>query len=157
MDGEGKVFTLELYVANWVQAEAVMRDQEGNPGITHIVSIGRSGQPVPPSLAAHPARKLRLEFHDISCAERDGMNGPSREDILKLVAFFGDLLASGPEPKVLIHCFAGQSRSVAAGLILLAMQHGDWQTAREELAKAIPDPTPNKRMLELAEGILRGE
>lgn len=155
MDGE--VFTLDLTITNLVEAEAIMRDLEGNPGITHIVSIGSNSRTLPPSLAAHPARKLRLEFHDISCAERDGMNGPSREDILKLVAFFGDLLASGPEPKVLIHCFAGQSRSVAAGLILLAMQHGDWQTAREELAKAIPDPTPNKRMLELAEGILRGE
>jgi len=157
MEERDTVFMLDFTITNVLQAEMIMRDQDGNSGITHIVSIGSSKQTVPPSFATHSARKLRLEFFDISSAERDGMNGPSREDILKLVAFFEELLASGSEPKVLIHCFAGQSRSVAAGLILLTMWHGDWQMAWAELAKVIPNPTPNKRMIELAEEILRKE
>lgn len=135
---------MRITIANRWRAQELMSDPRA--GLTHIVSIG----------ANHPiqaARKLRLEFFDIACGERDGMNGPSRDDVEKLVAFFGEVLQS-EDANVLIHCYAGKSRSVAAGLILLAMAHRDGTKAWEELAKLVPEPSPNQRMLRLASEIL---
>ncbi|MEI6389721.1 MAG: hypothetical protein WCT12_01330, partial [Verrucomicrobiota bacterium] len=83
-----------------------------NTKITHIVSIGANAdwQRIPIGFNIHPATKLRLEFFDISCEKRNDMNGPSRQDIEKLIDFYQTALQI-ENSNFLIHCFAGQSRS----------------------------------------------
>jgi len=122
--------------------------------ITHIVSIGADEprQRPPRGLDKYSAKKLRLEFFDISCEKRGRMNGPSKKDIIKLKKFYREALKED-NPSFLIHCFAGKSRSTAAGLILLSMIYKDNNKAREELFKLVPRAAPNTRMLKLAEEV----
>lgn len=128
-----------------------------NVDVTHIVSIGASEpkQRPPKAFDKYIAEKLRLEFFDISCEKRDGMNGPSKKDIITLINFYKEALKQD-NPSFLIHCLAGKSRSTAAGLILLKMIYNDDNKARKELFKLVPKASPNTRMLNLAEEILGG-
>jgi len=123
--------------------------------ITHIVSIGADEprQRPPKGFDKYPAEKLRLEFFDISTEHRDKMNGPSRNDILMLKEFYINALKQD-NPSFLIHCFAGKSRSTAAGLILLKMFYNDDDKARKHLFRLVPQAAPNTRMLKLFEEIL---
>jgi len=126
--------------------------------ITHVVSIGANEprQCPPRALAKHAAQKLRLEFFDISCEKRDHMNGPSKKDIIMLISFYKEALKQD-NPSFLIHCFAGKSRSTAAGFILLKIFYKDDDKARKELFKLVPQAAPNTRMLNLAEEIFKEE
>jgi predicted protein tyrosine phosphatase len=119
--------------------------------ITHIISIGTKDplQRPPRGFEKHPAQKLRLEFWDISTEKRKKMNGPSQKDVDKILSFCEEIINS-KEPSVLIHCFAGVSRSTAAGLILLNKYFNNIKKAREELFKLVPHASPNTRMLKLA-------
>lgn len=146
---------MKITITNKFIAQDIMSNPDIYKGITHIVSIGANHpiQTVPNGFDTHPAKKLRLEFFDISSEERDGMNGPSKQDITKLIEFFKEILQSD-EPNVLVHCYAGKSRSVAAGLILLNMYYNSKEKAWEDLIKTNPEPTPNQRMLKLSEEIL---
>ena len=124
--------------------------------ITHIISIGANEplQRPPKGFDNHPAKKLRLEFWDISSAKRGKMTGPSKKDIEKIIDFSNGILKE-ENPTVLIHCFAGISRSTAAGLILLTKYYnGDIEKAKKELFKLVPKASPNTRMLKLAGEIL---
>lgn len=144
---------MKIFIASRGVAENIMKN---NQDITHIVSIGADEprQSPPKSLQKYAAQKLRLEFFDISCEKRKNMNGPSEKDINKLILFYQEALKT-ENPTFLIHCLAGKSRSVAAGLILLRMIYKDEKKAYEELAKIASNISPNTRMLDIADNILK--
>jgi predicted protein tyrosine phosphatase len=127
-----------------------------NIPITHVVSIGTDDckQQPPKGFKKHLAKKLRLEFFDISEAQRGKMNGPVESDIIKLIEFFRKALLE-KDVYFLIHCWQGISRSTAAGLILLEIYYKDKEKAREELFKFVPRACPNRRMIKLASKILK--
>jgi predicted protein tyrosine phosphatase len=145
---------MKLIITNRGIAGYMMKNPDKYPGITHILSIGAKGDPlqtVPSGYKKHPAKhKLRLDFWDISDEKRKNMNGPSEKDVKKLIDFFSEAIKSEEEPSFLIHCFAGKSRSTAAGLILLNMFYKDSARARYELFGLVPAAIPNKRMIKLA-------
>lgn len=89
---------------------------------------------------------LFLDFEDL-----DSEFCPQERHIRQLISFINELL---PSDKLLIHCFAGYSRSPAAVLIAKCERDGKtFQEAKEELDNArIPDkltPKPNEIMLRL--------
>jgi len=150
---------MKLIIASRGVAGNLLNNSEKYPGITHIVSIGADEpiQKLPVGYDSHPAEhKLRLEFFDISEEKRKGMNGPVKSDLVKLIRFYIES-ASHPDPLFLIHCFAGISRSTAAGLILLTMFYKDASRARKELFKLVPNAIPNSRMVKLANEVFHDE
>jgi len=59
---------------------------------------------------------------------------------------------------MLIHCMAGISRSMAAALIALVTKAGGREKeAAEQIRRAAPHAYPNRRMVALADGLLRCE
>jgi len=144
---------MKLIIVGRGAAGDLLSNPDKYPGITHIVSIGANDpkQKKPNGFDSHPAKhKLRLEFWDITAEKRKHMNGPAKKDVTKLVDFFRKALEAPSEPSFLIHCYAGKSRSTAAGLILLTMFYRDSERARRELYGLVPYATPNGRMIKLA-------
>ncbi len=95
---------------------------------------------------------LQLAFHDIA-APRDGLIAPDADLVARLLDF-----AAGwnPARPMLVHCWAGVSRSTAAAFII-ACQLGP-ERAEDEIAEALrtaaPYATPNSLMVELADTAL---
>lgn len=143
---------MKLIIASRGVAGRLLSNPDQYPGITHVVSIGADDpmQRLPNGYDTHPAEhKLRLEFFDISVDKRKKMIGPSKKDIATLIDFYKEALKQD-RPSFLIHCYAGVSRSTAAGLILLTMFYKNSERARQELYKLVPYASPNSRMVKLA-------
>jgi len=93
---------------------------------------------------------LFLDFEDVEMDDLDDLcTPPSASDIYKLVEFIQQL---NPDDKLLIHCFAGYSRSSAG--VLIAKCERDKKTIKEAMAELydarIPDkliPKPNNIMV----------
>ncbi len=96
-----------------------------------------------------PDRHLRIAVSDID-APRDGHVLAGDEHIDRMLAFFADWDRSAP---LLIHCYAGVSRSPAAAyaaMCALAPQRCEMELA-QELRQASPTATPNRRLVALAD------
>lgn len=95
---------------------------------------------------------LRLAFHDIA-EPRDGFTPPDAALVARLLEF-----AEGWDPTrpMLVHCWAGVSRSTAAAFIV-ACQRGPARSERDiaqALRAAAPYATPNPLMVSLADAAL---
>jgi predicted protein tyrosine phosphatase len=105
--------------------------------------------PTPASISAD--RHLRVAVHDISEPEYGGVV-PREIHLRRLLAFLQSW--PGDEP-LLLHCYAGVSRSMAAALIALCLEHdGREMEAAQILRAAAPHAQPNARMIALADQIL---
>ncbi len=121
---------------------------------SHLISaISHSEQPeTPPGL--NPVNHLRLTIDDISntCP---GYVCPEADHIEELIDFVGGWNAERP---LLVHCFAGVSRSTAAALITLASKApGREMVAAKALRRVAPHALPNRRMIEIADDLLACE
>ncbi len=101
------------------------------------------------------ANHLRLSFHDVA-AVTPGLSAPGSEDMAKLLAFLRQWNAASP---LLIHCWAGISRSTAAGYIAscLLRPGQDEMLLANELRTAAPSATPNPLLVALADEALGRE
>ncbi len=101
--------------------------------------------------ALTPQRRLHLVFHDIVEA-REGLIAPSGEMIVAMLDFNH---ARTLETSLLIHCWAGISRSSAAAYILACdAQPGHESEIANELRMRAPFVTPNRLMVALADDLL---
>lgn len=95
---------------------------------------------------------LRLTFHDVT-ADGGGLEGPKMHDAERLVAFISEWDQQAP---LLIHCWAGISRSTAAAftaMCLLRKAEDEAELARE-LREASPSATPNRLIVSQVDEIL---
>jgi predicted protein tyrosine phosphatase len=115
---------------------------------SHLVSLlGSAEQPPTPDGFA-TERHHRVEVNDISLP-MDGYVLPQDDHIAGLIRFLDGWDAGAP---LLVHCFAGISRSTAAALIALTFRHdGREEEAALSLRRAAPHAQPNRRMIELAD------
>jgi predicted protein tyrosine phosphatase len=98
-----------------------------------------------------PRRRLHLVFHDIVEA-RDGLIMPDAA-LIESVLNFGRVCADGTP--LLIHCWAGISRSSAAAYILACdARPGRESEIASELRARAPFVTPNRLMVALADDLL---
>jgi predicted protein tyrosine phosphatase len=92
---------------------------------------------------------LRLNMRDVDYQQE---GGPTRELVVELIDFVRQLPA---EASLLVHCYAGVSRSTAAFLIAHAVRYGTHEealeTARQELEREEPWALPNTLLLRLAD------
>ncbi|MBO9545149.1 protein tyrosine phosphatase [Caulobacter sp.] len=96
-------------------------------------------------VVARPRTLLR--FNDIA-EDREGLVAPS-------AAMIETILSLAGTPTLLIHCFAGVSRSTAAAYILACAHGGDEQALAAQLRSLCPEATPNPLMVALADAILQ--
>ena len=96
--------------------------------------------------------RLKLELHDIPEA-REGLTPPDRAMVAALLEFGTAWREPGP---MIVHCWAGISRSTAAALILACALDParDEQAAADALRAASPTATPNALMIALADDLL---
>lgn len=101
--------------------------------------------------ALAPRRWLHLMFHDI-VEPREGLIAPSGEMIAAMLDFGR---ARARELPLLIHCWAGISRSSAAAYILACdAQPGRESEIANDLRARAPFVTPNRLMVMLADDLL---
>jgi predicted protein tyrosine phosphatase len=96
-------------------------------------------------------RHLRLAFHDI-VEPMPGLTAPDR-DLMQAVLDFGRRCE--PQRALLIHCWAGISRSSAAAYAIACERNpGFERDIAIELRRRSPSSTPNRLMVRLADDLL---
>lgn len=118
----------------------------------HLVTLINVGTAVPRPAGIAPERHLFLGMSDINQA-LDGHTLAGQEHIARLLAFLRDWDREAP---MVIHCWAGISRSTAAAYIAactLGPDH-DEEDLADALRTAAPSATPNARLVALADAAL---
>jgi predicted protein tyrosine phosphatase len=146
--------TPKIYVCGVPELEAAFSN-----AFTHVISIwdpewvDRGG--VEHQLKKRLAGETRLHiayFHDCS-VEEPGRRLPVEDDLRQILAFAADLK---PEAHVLIHCWAGISRSTAVAYAILCQFTGPGRESDciEAILAARPQAFPNSLIVDLADRIL---
>jgi len=118
---------------------------------SHLVSLLSPASPDEAWPVADGAH-LRLAFHDIA-EPREGFTPPDAALVARLLDFAA---AWDPARPMLVHCWAGVSRSTAAGFII-ACQRAPQRSERDiaqALRAAAPYATPNGLLVSLADAAL---
>jgi predicted protein tyrosine phosphatase len=119
---------------------------------SHLVSLLSPNSAAEAWPGADGETCLRLAFHDIA-EIREGFTAPDAALVARLLDFARDWDAARP---MLVHCWAGVSRSTAAAFII-ACQRGPGRSERDiaqALRTAAPYATPNPLMVALADAAL---
>jgi predicted protein tyrosine phosphatase len=120
--------------------------------VSHLVTLinGETLISTPPGIG--PDRPLKLAMNDI-CEPQPGLVVPCEEHVADLVRFS---LAWDRQAPLLIHCWAGISRSTAAAFISLCALNPDVEELEvaQALRRASPTAYPNRRLVALADEAL---
>lgn len=121
-------------------------------GARHVVTLINKDTPVPRPSDVGEADHLFLGMHDI-CDPMDGMICPAEEHVSELLGFIGRWDRRSP---IVVHCFAGISRSTAAAFSAFCAVRPDLDEAEiaARLRRRSPEATPNIRVVALADSIL---
>jgi predicted protein tyrosine phosphatase len=124
-------------------------------GVSDVLSILDPGQPEPAAFRTYaPHRRTALRFHDVVLPAA-GYAPPGRGDVGRILEFGMSLGAVRDASHLLVHCYAGVSRSTAAAAILMAQANpGQEERAFLSLLEIRPRAWPNSRMVELADELL---
>jgi predicted protein tyrosine phosphatase len=139
-----------IQVTSRLEAGDILSCPERCAELIWLISIGAPEDELP--IGYHNiSTKVRLLFGDTLDAE----TGPQEVDVQALLEIAQNLRSS--KGKVLIHCEAGISRSTAAALILYAcwLGPGREDEAMDLVLTQRPIAIPNRRMVELADSLLK--
>ena len=118
---------------------------------SHIVTLLSSGYMIETPQGFPAERHLRLSMHDI--ADEGMPESPANTHVDELIAFGRGWDASAP---MLVHCWAGISRSTAAAFTLLCDRAGPG--AEHDIAQVLreraPHAQPNRLIVRLADQAL---
>lgn len=123
-----------------------------NRSPSHLITLLDPDEMIETPAGIEAERHLKLGVNDI--AEMvEGMTAPSEETVTHLLAFGKTWDATAP---LLIHCWAGISRSSASAYILAVERnpHADEAAIARALRAASPYAMPNRRLVALADDIL---
>jgi predicted protein tyrosine phosphatase len=131
---------------------ALIAETVDKTGARSLLTLLSPGTDVERPTAIHPERHLYLAVSDI-VEPMEGQVAPEAAHLDELLAF---VRAWDRESPLLIHCFAGVSRSTAAAYIAacaLAPERDEFAIARV-LRAASPTASPNARLVALADEAL---
>jgi predicted protein tyrosine phosphatase len=119
---------------------------------SHLITLldPNDDMPTPEDVPGH--RHLRLGMHDIATA-RPEFVAPDEMHVRELIAFARDWDRSQP---MLIHCWAGISRSTASAFAIACMlaAPGREHDIAQRLRENAPHAQPNPRIVALADALL---
>jgi len=119
---------------------------------SHMVTLLDPSSMIETPKGVEPERHLRLGVNDIA-EPTEGLVLPG-EDVVRQLLDFGR--AWDESAPLLIHCWAGISRSTASALILACERNPN--TPEREIAlsmrRAAPHASPNRRIVALADDLL---
>lgn len=121
-------------------------------GARRMITLINEGTPVELPAGLDLDDYLRLDMHDIAEVQ-DGMMPPGEAHVQKLLGFARDWDRKEP---LLVHCFAGISRSTASAYVIaaaLAPERDEVELA-ETLRRLSPSATPNPRIIAFADDVL---
>lgn len=97
-------------------------------------------------------RHLRVNVDDVR-EDLNGWNAPGAEHVEGIIAFLKEWR---PEEPLLVHCWAGVSRSTATAFIAACLQNPDADefAIAQELRRASPTAWPNTRIVALADKLM---
>jgi predicted protein tyrosine phosphatase len=118
-------------------------------GARHLVTLVTQGTDVVRPAPIDPARHLFIGVSDI-VDPMDGHILPAETHVERLVGFVREWDRATP---LVIHCWAGISRSTAAAYISLCalLPEADETELARRLRAAAPSATPNSRLVSLAD------
>jgi predicted protein tyrosine phosphatase len=121
-------------------------------GARHLITVINQMSIPPTPAVVPPDLHLRLAMNDIT-SPQDGLVHPNTEHIEALIAFARTWNRQGP---LVVHCWAGISRSTAAAFITLCTLNkpGTERQFAQALRAASPTATPNYLMVEIADDLL---
>jgi predicted protein tyrosine phosphatase len=118
---------------------------------SHAISLLSPESQFPVFSSITQGNHLRLTLHDIA-ADMPGMNAPQSSDAKRLISFIEKWDATLP---MLIHCWAGISRSTASAYTAMCMMRDeDEETLAWELRTASASATPNPLLIQHVDKLL---
>jgi predicted protein tyrosine phosphatase len=119
---------------------------------THLMTVINAQTQVDTPREIESARHLKIAINDISVPQ-DGLVHPREDHIVKILQFARDWDHSGP---MVVHCWAGISRSTAAAFITLCALNPDSSEAKiaNQIRAASSTATPNALMVSIADDLL---
>jgi predicted protein tyrosine phosphatase len=119
---------------------------------THLITLLGPEEMIPTPPGIRPERHLRLGVHDIAMPEA-GLTAPDAETVEQILDFGRGW--SGETP-MLVHCFAGISRSTATAFVIACERNpaADELEIALKIRRASPSAFPNRRIVALADDIL---
>jgi predicted protein tyrosine phosphatase len=121
-------------------------------GASHVLTLINAATPVERPSSVEAGRHLFIGVSDI-VDPVDGHILPAVEHVERLLDFARDWPREKP---LVVHCYAGISRSTAAAFIIACALHPDRDEA--EIARALrrssPSATPNRRLVQVADDML---
>lgn len=119
---------------------------------SHLISLLDPASPFPSRDHLDDHRHLRVEVHDI-VDDVHGWRAPAQRDVVTILDFVSQWERSDP---ILIHCYAGISRSTATAFMTACVHNPE--VDEEEIALGLRAASriasPNKRMVALADAEL---
>jgi predicted protein tyrosine phosphatase len=122
-------------------------------GAHHVVSLLSDEASLRRPASISPENHLWLQVHDIS-EPYEGYVLPQPEHVEELIAFVRRWPREAP---LVIHCYAGISRSTAAAFVAVCALNpgGDERNIAKALRQASPTATPNIRIVAVADQLLK--
>jgi len=128
-----------------------------------LISIGnprssifrKEDEKIPEAIRKAFPKILRLEFHDAYEGDKLPNNKlkrpPTKKDLLKVIRFYES--NKNKYSRIVVHCWAGTSRSTAIGICLLYLIHHNENKVIEILKEIRPYALPHKKILEYIDEI----
>lgn len=129
-----------------------LNDTVEKTGATSVLTLINAEMEVPTPKGISKNRHLRLSFNDIPAPVK-GLTPPAETHIVQLLDFIRTWDRSAP---MVIHCWAGVSRSTAGAYVTACALNPDadeYQVAAT-LRSRSPSATPNSRIVAMADKIL---
>jgi predicted protein tyrosine phosphatase len=139
---------MPIIVCPLSRAPALAREHRAS----HAVSLLDPGTPFPKLDAMSGERHLRVEVHDVE-QEALETHPPSEAHLKRIIAFVRDWDRAQP---MLIHCYAGISRSTATAFITACAHNpeADEHDIARALRSASRSASPNRRFVALADTLM---
>ena len=139
---------MTIWVSSRLRAAALAKEH----GANRAVSLLAPGDPFP--VVAHLAddHHLKLSLDDIDIPMK-GMLPPGQDHVEALIGFVSSWDRSAP---MVIHCWAGVSRSTASAFITACLHNpdADEHAIAMTLRKASPTAKPNPRIIQIADRLM---
>lgn len=119
---------------------------------SHLISLLDPEHDIPTPEPLTPERHLRLGLHDIN-DPGEGLTAPDEAAVVSLLAFARLWDEAAP---LLVHCFAGISRSTASAFVLACERNPGASESGIALGmrRLSPQAYPNRRLVALADDML---